>query len=110
MSQTRSRPSAIHSPLASDPELGELVEQFVAEMPGRVAWLRRHLDAGDWESLRRAVHQMKGAAGSYGFDGVTPYARRLEALLATGASREEITAAFGQLAAHCRSVTADPPD
>ncbi|MEX0677293.1 MAG: Hpt domain-containing protein [Pirellulales bacterium] len=106
MSPTRTQHSPIHSSLASDPQLGEMVEQFVAEMPSRVAWLQRHLDAGDWESLRRAAHQMKGAAGSYGFDRLTPHALRLETLLAKGAAVEEITAAFQELVAHCRRITA----
>jgi HPt (histidine-containing phosphotransfer) domain-containing protein len=107
MSPTRSEEFAtIHSSLASDPQLGELVEQFVAEMPSRVAWLQRHHDSGDWEALRRAAHQMKGAAGSYGFDRLTPHALRLEMLLAAGASQEDVTAAFQELIANCRRVTA----
>jgi HPt (histidine-containing phosphotransfer) domain-containing protein len=106
MSQAKSHQSAIHSSLAADPQLSEMVEQFVAEMPSRVAWMQRHLEAQDWEALRRAAHQMKGAAGSYGFDRLTPHALRLETLLAGGASQEEVTAAFQELIAHCRRVTA----
>lgn len=105
MSQARTQ-SPIHSSLATDPQLREMVEQFVAEMPSRVAWLQRHGDAGDWESLRRAAHQMKGAAASYGFDRLTPLALGLETLLATGATREEVAAALQDLVAHCRRVTA----
>ncbi len=110
MLPTRTQPPPIHSSLASDPELGEMVAQFVAELPSRVAWLQRHLDAGDWEALRRATHQMKGAAGSYGFGGLTPHALRLETLLSEGGARKEITAAFQELVVHCRSVTTAAPD
>jgi HPt (histidine-containing phosphotransfer) domain-containing protein len=96
----------IHSSLAADPVLAELVEQFVGEMPSRVSWLQRQLAAEDWEALRRAAHQMKGAAGSYGFDLLTPYAMRLEALLEGGASPQRIASATNELAAQCRRVTA----
>jgi HPt (histidine-containing phosphotransfer) domain-containing protein len=108
MTQPRRQESPIRSSLASDPEFGELVEQFAAEMPARVAWLQRHFDAGDWEALRRAAHQMNGAAASYGFDKLAPFARGLETLLAKGASRDEITPAFQELVARCRRVVAEP--
>lgn len=108
MSATRLRQSPIHSSLASDPELGEMVEQFVAEMPSRAAWMQHHLDAGDWPALQRAAHQMKGAAGSYGFDELTPHALKLEKLLVAGASPEAVIAAFQELTAHCRRLTAAP--
>jgi HPt (histidine-containing phosphotransfer) domain-containing protein len=107
MSPIQIPPPSIHSSLASDPVLGEMVAQFVAELPSRVAWLQRHLDAGDWEAFRRAAHQLKGAAASYGFDGLAPHALRLETLVSKGRTSEEITAAFQELVARCRSVTAE---
>jgi HPt (histidine-containing phosphotransfer) domain-containing protein len=107
MSPTRSQQPAIHSSLASDPVLSEMVAQFVAEIPNRVAWIQRQCDAGDWEALRRAAHQMKGAAGSYGFDELMPYALALEMLVAKGATPVEIAAATAELAAQCRRVSAD---
>jgi len=54
--------------------MGELVEMFVDEMPERIALLGEALASGDRESLERTAHQMKGSAGSYGFDQLTPYA------------------------------------
>jgi HPt (histidine-containing phosphotransfer) domain-containing protein len=106
MAQTQSARPAIHSSLASDPLLSEMVQQFVAEMPNRVALLERQFDAGDWQALKRAAHQLKGAAGSYGFDELTPHALRLETLIAARASKQEIAAATSELIAHCRRVTA----
>lgn len=108
MSPTQAHRSAIHSSLAADPELGDLVAQFVAAMPTRVAWLERHLRAGDWEALRRGVHQLKGASASYGFDGLTPHALHTETLLNQGATPAEVAAALRALVIHCRSVTAEP--
>jgi HPt (histidine-containing phosphotransfer) domain-containing protein len=108
MTQPRKQESPIRSSLASDPELGELVEQFAAEMPTRVVWLQRHFDAGDWESLRRAAHQLKGASASYGFDELVPCAHALETLLAKRAAREQILPAFQELVGRCRRVVVEP--
>ena len=43
----------VYSSLGADPELKEIVEMFVAEMPERVGKLLGQLDASDWEGLRR---------------------------------------------------------
>jgi HPt (histidine-containing phosphotransfer) domain-containing protein len=109
MPQIRSSDSAIRSSLAGDPLLGDMVRQFVADMPARIAWIERQLEAGDWEALKRAAHQMKGAAGSYGFEELTPFAWSLELLITRGATQPEIVAATGELVANCRRITADAP-
>lgn len=70
--------SELYSPLASEPDLAALVKLFVDEMPDRVETLRDSVERGDRETLARAAHQLKGAAGSYGFAELTPTASRLE--------------------------------
>ena len=62
----------LYSSLGADPDLAELVAMFVDEIAGRVGRMRDCLDAGDTDGLRRAAHQLKGAAGSYGFFQLTP--------------------------------------
>ncbi len=79
MAQTDTLPAALYSSFGDDPDLGELVTMFVDEMPQRVATLLEQCQAADWEALSRTAHQLKGAAGSYGFDQLTPFAARLEA-------------------------------
>lgn len=68
----------VYSELATDPDLAELVEVFVGEVPDRVSKMIDCAKENDWEGLRRLAHQIKGAAGSYGFAPVTPYAAKLE--------------------------------
>lgn len=109
MSHTRTQLPTIHSSLAGDPLLAELVAEFVAEMPSRVARLKRQLDSQDWDGLRRTAHQLKGAAGSYGFDPITPLAHRLEMLLAHGAEPKKLAEAVHELATHCQRITAEVP-
>jgi HPt (histidine-containing phosphotransfer) domain-containing protein len=68
----------IYSSLADDPDFACLVEMYVDEMPERMEQLRQLFQVGDWRELNRMAHQMKGSAGGYGFDPITPFAARLE--------------------------------
>ncbi len=109
MTQSVVKNDVIYSSLGTDPDLGEIVEMFVDEMPDRVGNLQRQFESGDREELRRAAHQLKGAAGSYGFDQLTPYAASLEGLIRDGNPEEEILKALDELAAMCLIVMAGAP-
>jgi len=52
----------------NDPEMAEIVALFVAEMPDRIAELKQAVDDGDIELAHTIAHQLKGAAGGYGFE------------------------------------------
>lgn len=51
----------------NDPDVGEIVAVFVAEMPDRKDELVRAANAGDADEAARIAHQLKGASGGYGF-------------------------------------------
>src|SRR5262249_48803070 len=57
----------LRSGLAGNEKLRGVLERFVSRLPDRIEEMRRLLRENDLESLVRAVHQMKGAAGGYGF-------------------------------------------
>lgn len=99
----------VYSSLAADPDLGELVELFVEEMPQRIAALETHGRSRDWEQLARMAHQLRGAAGSYGFDAITPCAARLESAAQGHVPQEQILAALEELLRLCRRVRPGPP-
>ncbi len=102
---TSTSEAALYSSLGDDPDLAEIVEMFVDEMSERIEKFEQLLEATDWESLRRAGHQLKGAAGSYGFDQLTSYAARVEAASQEGQDDlEEIKAAVEELVEMCRRV------
>ena len=88
---------AFYSTLADDPDLGEIVGLYVAEMPERVAALLARSKAGDRRGLATLAHQMKGAAGSHGFHQLTPYAARLEQLARGNAPDHELRQAVEAL-------------
>ncbi len=61
-------------------ELAELVDLFVSELPLRMSIIEQMVSADDREGLCRAAHQLKGAAGGYGYGDLCLYAGRVEAL------------------------------
>jgi histidine phosphotransfer protein HptB len=75
----------IRSAYENDPEMLEIVREFAAELPARVAKLEGHLDAGELRELQTLAHQLKGAGGGYGFPQITELAASLESSLKQGA-------------------------
>ena len=63
----------------------------------------------DWKQLAKTAHQLKGAAGSYGFDEITPYVARLEAALRETQQEDQILSALDELVTLCRRVRAGKP-
>jgi HPt (histidine-containing phosphotransfer) domain-containing protein len=96
----------IYSVLASDPVLSELVEMYVAEMPDRIAAIEHAFAGGDREIMRRAAHQMKGAAGSYGFDCLTQAAAALESAVLSDLAAAKIQRSLEDIVQLCRRIRA----
>jgi HPt (histidine-containing phosphotransfer) domain-containing protein len=100
----------LYSSLAADPDLGEIVEMYVDEMPDRITALQEMLASGNWEELRRFAHQVKGAAGSYGFEPITPIAGTVEDSIRDEAPEEQVRQAAEELLAICARVRAGVPE
>jgi HPt (histidine-containing phosphotransfer) domain-containing protein len=66
------------SEFAADPDMRELIELFVSEMPERIASLETLWRDRQLEPLKRLAHQLKGAGGGYGFSPVSSAAGTLE--------------------------------
>jgi HPt (histidine-containing phosphotransfer) domain-containing protein len=93
---------ALRSSFAVDPEMAELVALFVTELPTRIGVLRDAFEAGDFDSVRRLAHQLKGAGGGYGFPSISEAAGRVEAeIVASGAGVDQVRAEVEALAAEC---------
>ena len=95
--------------LAADPDLGELVDLFVQEMPDRIDALDAQAKSRNWSQLAETAHQIKGAAGCYGFDAITPCAARLEAAAREAQQEEQILSALDELLSLCRRVRSGKP-
>lgn len=68
----------IISDLAGDEDLIDIIEEFVEELPDRVAAMSAAMGEQNFDELRRLAHQLKGAAGGYGFPSITDSALQVE--------------------------------
>ena len=97
----------IESAFKDDPDMMELVEMFVDEMGERIASMESAFASNDWDALKTVAHQLKGAAGGYGFDSVGEAAASLEGLLTQGSDdAESIKQELDALTGLCLRVSA----
>ncbi|TWT30588.1 Hpt domain-containing protein [Blastopirellula retiformator] len=106
---TQSATQPLFSDLGDDPDLAEIVDMFVSEMPDRIESMLRCVDQNDWEGLGRIAHQLKGAAGSYGFGQITPYAAQLEHDCRNDTGEQQMINSFRELASICRRIRSGAP-
>jgi signal transduction histidine kinase/DNA-binding NarL/FixJ family response regulator/HPt (histidine-containing phosphotransfer) domain-containing protein len=100
----------LYSEFAGDADMVEIIDAFVAGLPARMDALREAVDAGAADEAKRLAHQLKGAAGGYGFAPITVAAGELELAVGRGAGPEETRAlaarliAVGERARACEAV------
>src|SRR5204863_7333956 len=68
----------------SEAVLAEIVEAFLADVPGLVEEMRAAVAANDATRIERAAHRLKGSASFFGADAVVAAAQRLEAIGKSG--------------------------
>ncbi len=99
--EPQARPE-LHSTYAEDPEMAELIEQFVRMLPERVAVIESAIAAGDMALLGGAAHQLRGAGGSFGFAPITTAAVEVEAAMRQADAPDALRARTLELIAICR--------
>jgi len=104
----RAEEPAIKSELIDDPELADLLQEFVQMLPQRIDRLFEMLTRGDLDELRQLAHQLKGAAGGYGFPPITESASQLESQLIDQAPLEQIANTVSELAMLVRRIDGFP--
>jgi signal transduction histidine kinase/DNA-binding response OmpR family regulator len=70
--------TGLRSTMEGEPTVHRLLKKFVARLPERVTAMQNLLQTGDLEGLRSVLHQIKGAAGGYGFPELTEASGRAE--------------------------------
>jgi CheY-like chemotaxis protein/HPt (histidine-containing phosphotransfer) domain-containing protein len=78
---------ALHRDLLGDSDYTELVDTFIVGLSKRIERIEHSFRRGAWPDLMRLAHQLKGAAGGYGYPSITAAARQLE-----HSARDRITA------------------
>jgi signal transduction histidine kinase/DNA-binding NarL/FixJ family response regulator len=95
--------------LSNDPDLAELINEFVGGLPTRIEAIKHSCAAKDLSMLAGLAHQIKGAAGGYGFPSITEAAAHLEQIAKAGKGMEEVLAAVQHIADLCRRAQAATP-
>jgi signal transduction histidine kinase/HPt (histidine-containing phosphotransfer) domain-containing protein/ActR/RegA family two-component response regulator len=98
----------VRSEYADDPAMTGLVTEFVSDLPKRVRELEALLAQRNVADLRRAVHQLKGAGGGYGYPDLTRLAAGAEKQIDTGAALDAVAADVNDLIALIRRVEGYP--
>jgi PAS domain S-box-containing protein len=96
----------ITSQFAGDPAMGEIIERFLARLPETLEAVAAAVQANDRKHLRQVCHQLKGAAGGYGFPIITEKAAAVEQLAHSGADEIALQAASRELSSICRRALA----
>ena len=92
---------------AEDPELCDLVEEFVERLPDQLDAMLHAWTTGDLSQLARLAHQLKGSGGSMGFAAFTLPAKRLETLAKDG-QLDQIEDALEEIANLIARIAAAP--
>ena len=93
------------SDFADDPDMAELVDEYVANMPKRVNAIRDALAQGEMDQLNTLAHQVKGSAGGYGFDPISQQAGILERCLFEQAQLDQIRTEVDALLELCNRAS-----
>jgi CheY-like chemotaxis protein/HPt (histidine-containing phosphotransfer) domain-containing protein len=102
-------PAATTKSEPADDAMARLLIRFVSKLPERVARIESLARENDLENLRQAVHQLRGAAGGYGFPQVTELAGRTENSIRDGDPVEMIKKEVDLLVELVRSIDGYDP-
>jgi HPt (histidine-containing phosphotransfer) domain-containing protein len=97
---------ALVSEMADDEDMIELIEMFVDELPDRISVIEDAVEQQDADLLKTVAHQLKGAAGGYGFPTITTFAASLEATIKSGEDFTSIERKASDLVDLCRRAAA----
>ena len=95
-------PDPIESDFEGDPQMRELIEFFVSEMPAKASRLSALFECQQIEDLERLAHQLKGAAGGYGFGVISEAAADLVVSIRAEEELERLRSQVEQLIDLCR--------
>ncbi len=98
---------ALRSEFEDDPDFRELIDRFVAGLSDRARRMEQCLHDADFETLGRLAHQMKGAAGGYGFPTIGDAAQQVEQFTRP-ADPPRLFASVHALLGECRSAVGSP--
>jgi PAS domain S-box-containing protein len=97
-------PQPLLSEFADEPDMAPLLEAFVESVSTTINASQTLLSEGDLAGLKVHMHQLKGAAGGYGYPSLSQAAREVEDVLRDGGELASIAGAVDELVLLCRRV------
>jgi HPt (histidine-containing phosphotransfer) domain-containing protein len=70
----------------ADPEMSQIAEEYILEIPGMLQAIREGLEKPDLDEVRRNAHTIKGSSGTFGMIHLGLIAGELEAACKRGES------------------------
>ena len=99
----------LYSDLSDDEDMLDLLESFVSQLPNRGTALETSLQEGDLAQAKVLAHQLKGAAGSYGFGPISTACKAFEDCLVEDAASDATKKALAAIVDLCARATHLPP-
>ncbi len=99
----QSATDTIESEYGDDPDLIELIDEFVLGLNDDLKTMNEALENGEHDALRRLAHQIKGAGGSYGYPMITEVGKMLEDA-AKEQDSDNCTLALNKLTVLCQAA------
>ena len=96
----------VRSAYAADPDMEGIVRQFVGELPARITAMEDAFATGRLDQLRVLAHQMKGAAGGYGFPQLGELAALVDQGVKEGCDHNVMRSRLGMISALAARVRA----
>ncbi len=100
----------IRSAFEDDPDMIDIVREFVHAFSDRMTALEDSLAKGDLPRVQILAHQLKGAGGGYGFPQITEAAASLEQIVKEDAEPLVIKEKMSQLFEILRAVVVSEED
>jgi len=91
--------------LDDDPEIIELVHNYIRNLPEVIQHIEASLQQGNWERLKDLAHQVKGTGGNFGFIELSNIAGTIE-FQALNKNVEEISGLLTKLTDVCERINA----
>jgi len=67
--------------LEEEPDIDDIVVQFIDKLPGILDSIREHYENNDSNKLKDVIHNLKGMGGGFGFPQLSELSKRIEQLI-----------------------------
>lgn len=92
------------SDFADDPDMVEIIEMFIDGLSDRIESITTAFEDRNFTTVSGIAHQLKGAAGGYGYPSLSELAFEVEHLAKQNADDAQIEDALALLIGQCRSA------